>query len=169
MRKTTSSLFAIVIVTCATGCGDNWPKLLTQELALQHEFNDVLMRVVDDDSAKYYKETHFEKLKNAWQELQKRKETYIKIRFVGIASRVNSIEELKASKALADLKEEVMFQFSPNYIQEVRAVLSRREQQVNRLRELVVQLPPGDANYLTQMLNYDAGVFTGQHAFNRGR
>src|SRR5262245_37578338 len=165
MRKATCVLFAVVVVTGATGCGDNWPKLLTQELALQHEYNDVLMRVVDDDSAKFYKETHFEKLKKAWEELEKRKETYIKIRFVGIASRVNSIEELKASKALADLKEEVMFQFSSNYITEVRAVKSRRNQQRDRLRELASQLGPGDSMFLTQTIDYHRSVFAGQHAF----
>src|SRR5262249_15978949 len=159
MRKATSSLFAIVILTGATGCGDNWPKLLTQELALQHEYNDVLMRVVDDDSAKYYKETHLEKLKKAWEELQKRKETYIKVRELGSASQVKSIEELRASKATAAQIEEVSFQFSPNYKREVDSVLTRRSQQVNRLKELVMQLPPGDANFLTQMLTYHATVF----------
>lgn len=167
MRKATTSLFAIVIITGATGCGDNWPKLLTQELALQHEYNDVLMRVVDDDSAKYYKETHLEKLKNAWEALQKRKETYIKVRELGNASQVKSEKELMASKATAAQIEEVKFQFSPNYQREVDSVLTRRSQQIDRLKKLVMQLPPGDASFLTQMLNYDASVFTGQHAFNR--
>jgi hypothetical protein len=167
MRKAPTALFAIVLLTGATGCGDNWPKLLCQELALNHEYNDVLMKIVDDDSAKFYKETHIEKIKNAWQALQTRKETYIKIRFAGITGQVKTVEELKASKALADLKEEIMFQFSPNYIVEVRAVLSRRNQQCERLAALAQQLPPGDANFLTQMVNYDSGVFTGQHAFNR--
>jgi hypothetical protein len=168
MRKAASFLFAVAVLTGATGCSDDWRKLLTIEVTLNHEYNDVLMKIVDDDSAKFYKEGHIEKIKNTWTELQKRKETYIKIRFVGIASRVNSIEELKASKALADLKEEIMFQFSPNYVRECNSAISRRRQQLERIKEVVDQLGPGtDTMNITQMLTYHRTVFAGQTVFNQ--
>lgn len=73
-------LLVLGTVVASSGCIDNWPKILQNELTLQHEYNDALMKIVDEDTAKFHKEFYFEKIKNAWEALQKRKEIYLKNR-----------------------------------------------------------------------------------------
>src|SRR2546423_11442948 len=95
MKKSVLRLLLLAAAATSAGCGDSWPKILRNELALHHEFNDALMKVVDEDSARFYREFYFEKMKNAWETLQKRKDMYVKPRVNNKLLLDDFIRELK--------------------------------------------------------------------------
>src|SRR5262245_4301262 len=73
-RRTGMLLLALAI----TGCGDNYGKIVNAEITLINEYTDLLMKVVDEDTARDFVDGYLERLKNRAEALDKREELYLK-------------------------------------------------------------------------------------------
>src|SRR5438309_1691210 len=78
MRLAPSHVAVLTFAFLGAGCTDSFPKIVQNELTLFNEFADNLMKVVDEDTAKTFLDMYADKLKNANEDLKKRKELYIK-------------------------------------------------------------------------------------------
>jgi hypothetical protein len=78
MKLTPLRLGVLALAFLATGCGDNFPKLLQAEMSLANEVADHMLKIVDEDTARHFAENYTEKLKNTWDDVQKRKDLYMK-------------------------------------------------------------------------------------------
>jgi hypothetical protein len=163
MRKAALYLIIILAAGASAGCGDNWPKILTNEVTLAHEYIDVLMKIVDEDSAAYYKKYYLDRIKNAWGDLQKRKELYAKLRFNSIIADIKTKEDAANLKIPKDAIEEFSYALNPNYVREVLAVLPRLNQQTQRIRDIVrrLQAEGAETKNIETIPEYHKQVFTG--------
>ena len=134
MRKAALRLAILAAAALSAGCGDSWPKICQNELALHHEFNDALMKIVDEDSAKFYKEFYFEKMKTTWETLQKRKEMYVKSRLDNKQILDDFVREMVADSQQRGLKNPLLMK------QDVLnrwATDEQRKNQINRLKNIM--------------------------------
>lgn len=78
MKLTPVRLLVFVLSFAGAGCGDSFPKLIQSEMSLVNEMADHLLKIVDESSAAHFNDNYSEKLKAAWDEVQKRKDLYMK-------------------------------------------------------------------------------------------
>ncbi len=71
-------LLLTVVLLGGSGCGDSPAALAHDEIVALNELADMLSRVVDGESAKYFKDVHLEKTKKHFENLKKRLEDYLK-------------------------------------------------------------------------------------------
>jgi hypothetical protein len=164
MKKVALHLFILAAAASSAGCGDNWPKILMNEVTLVHEYVDVLMKIVDEDSAKFYKKAYLDRIKTSWGDLQKRKELYAKLRFNSIVADIKSREDIGRLKIPKDVEEEFSFPLNPNYRREIASIAPRLNQQTERIRGIAARLNAqgADTTVIETIPEYHRNVFTGQ-------
>src|SRR2546423_6195100 len=161
MKKAALRLVILAAAAASAGCGDSWPRILNNELSLLQEYVDGIMKVVDEDSAKLYKEVHFERIKNAWSDVQKRKELYVKLRFNSIVADIRTRDDLAKLKIPEDVKEEFAYSISPNFVREVLSIKPRLQQQLVRIQMVIsrLQAQGEETSNLQRLLDYHQSVF----------
>jgi hypothetical protein len=78
MKLTPSRLAVLSLAFAATGCGDTFPKLVQAEMSLVNEVADHMLKIVDEDTARHFIENYSEKIKDTWEEVQRRKDLFFK-------------------------------------------------------------------------------------------
>src|SRR5262249_14974043 len=140
MKKAALRLLILIATASSAGCGDSWPKILTNEVNMAHEYVDVLMKIVDEDSAKFYKKDYLDRITTSWADLQHRKEPYAKMWFNSIVADIKSREDLGRLKIPKDVEEEFAFPLNANYQREAMSIGPRLAQQTQRIRGLVARM-----------------------------
>jgi hypothetical protein len=78
MRKSIAFMISAWALVGAAGCQDSFANFLREERNLKNELADYLIRVVDDDTARYVVEGPAKKLKEKWSDHKQRVDTFIK-------------------------------------------------------------------------------------------
>ncbi len=75
--KKTAILLIVTCSLCMTGCGDSYRTIMLEEMALGNEVADLMIKVVDEPSAKFFTDIEIKKLKLKFDDLEFRKERYV--------------------------------------------------------------------------------------------